>query len=108
MSVIDFSEIEYRKKREGISFKSVTGEKSQLVVFKYARGEKTDHSHENEQIGSVLSGEGKLFIEESTYELKAGVAYHIPGGARHGFTVTGVDGLELIESYSPSKAENEY
>ncbi|WP_252179694.1 cupin domain-containing protein [Endozoicomonas sp. 4G] len=108
MPVTKFSEIEFKKKREKVSFKSITGENSQLVVFRYEKGEKTDHSHPMEQIGYVLSGEAEFFIEDETFTLKAGDAYHIPSGKRHGFNIISDTGLELIESYSPVKAENIY
>lgn len=106
MPVIDFQTKDYQVKRAKVSFKSITGSESQLVVFKYDAGEKTDHSHVAEQIGLVLSGEGELFIEDKVYSLTPGVAYHIPSDARHGFTVTAKEGLELVESYTPAKPEN--
>ncbi|MFM2483491.1 cupin domain-containing protein [Celerinatantimonas yamalensis] len=79
-----------------------------MIVFKYERGEKTDHSHPVEQMGYVLSGKASLFIEDQEYSLKVGDAYYIPGGARHGFNVNSEEGLELIEVYTPPKPENTY
>ena len=108
MPVISFTDIDYKKKREKVLFKSITGQNSQLVVFKYEKGEKTDHSHPMEQIGYVLSGEAELFIENEIFNLRTGDAYYIPSGKRHGFNIVSDIGLELIESYSPIKEENRY
>lgn len=108
MPVTEFPKIDYKKKRDGVFFKSITGTNSQLVIFKYEKGEKTDHSHPVEQVGYVLSGKADLFIGDQEYSLKEGDAYYIPGDVRHGFSVNADEGLELIESYTPPKSENTY
>ena len=45
MSVVEFSKIDFKKKRERVFFKSITGNNSQLCVFKLEKNEITDHSH---------------------------------------------------------------
>jgi mannose-6-phosphate isomerase-like protein (cupin superfamily) len=108
MTVINFSKIDYKKKRDRVYFKSVTGKDSQICLMKLEKGEKTDHSHENEQLGYVVSGEVDVFIGNETYTLKPGDAYRIPGNTRHGFHVKTENPVEYIEVFTPPKPENVY
>ena len=87
MPVVEFSKIDFKKKRDGVYYKSITGNNSQLCIVRLEKGEKTDHTHQMEQMGYILSGQVEVFIEEEAYTLKPGDAFHIPSNVRHGFNV---------------------
>lgn len=95
--------IPYKKKREGVYFKAITGEKSDLNIIKLDPGVKTDHAHINEQIGYILSGKVELKIDSEMRVLKKGDAYHIPSNTQHGFKVLGNEPLEYLEVFTPPK-----
>lgn len=98
--------IDFRKKREGTFFKIITGDKSQMAYILLEPGVTTDHSHENEQMGYILSGEVELTIGEEKKICRSGDAYLVPSGVRHGFHVVGDKNLEYIEIFTPPKKEN--
>ena len=108
MPVVEFSRIDFKKKRDRVFYKSITGSSSQLCVFRLEKNEKTDHTHPMEQMGYILSGQVDLFIADETYTLKPGDAYHIPSGVRHGFSVKTEEPVEYIEVFTPPKPENVY
>lgn len=105
MYFYDFNRIEFKKKRERVYLKSITGENSQICIMRLTPGEATDHSHPQEQLGYVLSGSVEIFVEQEKKILGPGEGYHIPGGARHGFTV-GDEPVEYLEIFCPPKEEN--
>jgi len=105
MRFYDFAEIEYKKLRDRVFLKHITGERSQLCLIRLDPGETTDHSHPQEQIGYILSGQVEVFIGEERKILGPGEGYHIPGGVRHGFRV-GDAPVEYIEIFAPPKEEN--
>mgnify|MGYP000241763925 CR=1 FL=1 len=105
MHYYDFNQIQYKKLRDRVFLKSITGERTQLCVIHLEPGEKTDHSHPQEQIGYILSGEVEVMIGEERKSLGPGEGYYIPGGVRHGFTV-GDCPVEYIEVFAPPKEEN--
>jgi len=92
----NIKDIPYKKKREGVYFKSITGEKSQLTMIKLDSGVTTDHSHINEQMGYILSGKVELMINNEIRVLKIGDSYHISSNTRHRFKVLGNKPLEYL------------
>lgn len=99
----NLKDIPYKKKREGVYFKAITGEKSELNIIKLDPGVKTDHIHINEQIGYILSGKVELKIDSEIRILKRGEAYYIPSNIQHGFKVLGNEPLEYLEVFTPPK-----
>jgi quercetin dioxygenase-like cupin family protein len=96
----------YRKKRDRVFIKSITGDQAQLTFVRLKPGEVTDHHHSHEQIGYILSGQVEVTIAGSRRSLGPGDAYVIPGGAPHGFKVLTDEALEYLEIFSPPKEEN--
>lgn len=105
MYFYDFNQTEFKEKRERVSIKSITGEKSQLCIMRLIPGEKTGHSHPQEQIGYVLSGQVEIFVEDEKKTLGPGEGYYIPSNVRHGFTVKN-EPVEYLEIFCPPKEEN--
>jgi quercetin dioxygenase-like cupin family protein len=101
-----FDKKEFGKKREGIYGKVISGKNAQLTWARLEPGQATDHTHNNEQIGYVLSGRLKVTIGNESETLGPGDAYCIPAGVRHGFQVVGDQKAEYLEVFSPPKKEN--
>lgn len=106
MFVKGFAKKRFIKKRKGVYGKVITGKNAQLAWCILESGQATDHVHNHEQIGYILSGKLKVTIKRETKVLCAGDAYCIPARARHGFTVLGDKNAEYLEVFSPPKKEN--
>ena len=52
----------YKRKREGVQIKVISGENVQMQFAKLEPGFVSDHSHPHEQMGQVISGELELTI----------------------------------------------
>ena len=91
--------IPYKKKRDCVFIKSITGENAQLTFIRLEPGEMTSHHHPHEQMGYILSGQVELTVDGNIKVLG-------PGNVQHGFSVTTVEGVEYIEIFSPPKEEN--
>ncbi|MBN1305082.1 MAG: cupin domain-containing protein [Anaerolineales bacterium] len=107
MTIRQLSRLPYRRRREGLSIKTLTGEKTQLCMIRLDPGMKTDHQHSYEPLGYILSGQIDLMIEEKHQTLQPGDAYHFPSNVQHGFHVTGSRPVEYIEIFTPPKPETE-
>jgi quercetin dioxygenase-like cupin family protein len=105
MYFFDLNSQSFRKKRDKVYIKSITGVNSQLCIIRLESGEKTEHSHNNEQIGYILSGEVVITIAGIKRELRSGEGYFIPGNILHSFEVLG-ESVEYIEFFSPPKEDN--
>jgi mannose-6-phosphate isomerase-like protein (cupin superfamily) len=54
-----------------------------------------------EQVLFIVSGRGKISLEDSQVEAGSGVTVHIPKGVAHGIVNTGDDPLTILEVTSP-------
>ncbi len=61
-----------------------------------------EHSHENEQLGMVLSGSVVFTVGAETRELGPGQAWCITAHVPHS-VVTGPDGAAIVEVFSPTR-----
>jgi len=102
----DWNEIEFKQKREAVFYKTICGENMQMFVIKLQPGEETNHSHPEEQMGYILSGEVEITIGNEKKKCKIGEVYYIPANIQHGFKVVGDNDLEYIEIFSPPKEEH--
>lgn len=106
MTFSNFAEKPFIEKKPGIFMKVLTGQNMQLAYGHLEPETTTLHSHPNEQIGYILSGEVEITIDTKASLCKSGMAYSIPAGVKHGFKVVSTEPLEYIEIFSPSKKEN--
>lgn len=53
MGFYDFNRIAFAQKRKNVLIKSVTGERTQMLLIRLKSGEKTYHSHPQEQMGYI-------------------------------------------------------
>ena len=63
-----------------------------------------EHSHENEQLGMVLSGSLTFTIGDETREVGPGQAWCITGHVRHS-VIAGSEGAVLVEVFSPVRGD---
>ena len=101
-----FSRVPYKEKRPGVHLKTITGDRSQLCLVELAPGTETRHTHDQEQIGYILSGNVSLSIAGIRESLGPGDGYRIPANTEHGFAVSLESKLEYIEVFCPPKEEN--
>ncbi len=105
-AVLDLETLPYRRKRERVSIKSLTGERSQLCLVRLEPGERTCHAHAEEQLGLVLSGRADLTVGEQRHTVGTGWAFCIPPNVPHGFDVCHGCAIEYVEVFVPPKPEN--
>jgi mannose-6-phosphate isomerase-like protein (cupin superfamily) len=92
---------------ENDNFRKVlyTGEHSQLVLMSLPpNGEIGMEIHEeNDQFFRFEGGEGKVFINETVYEVRDGDAVIVPAGAEHNVVNTSeTEALKFYTIYSPA------
>ncbi len=89
----------------GIQRQTIHGERQTLVRYRYAPGSIFPvHSHPEEQITVVLSGEIRFEIGGRAVTLGPGQIATIPGGVPHGATVLGTEPVESLNAVSPRRA----
>lgn len=92
---------------ENNSFRKVlyTAKYSQLVVMSLKPGEEIGFEiHEDhDQFFRFEQGNGKVFIDETVYEVKADDVAIVPAGANHNVVNTGDEDLKLYTIYSPAE-----
>ncbi len=67
------------------------------LTIVYTDGKTTGHSHkQHEEVYYVIQGKGKMIIEDSEYEIKAGDALYVPFGLFHTTYNTGIFPLQLL------------
>lgn len=92
---------------ENNSFRKVlyTSAYSQLVVMSLKPGEEIGFEvHEDhDQFFRFEQGVGKVFIDETIYEVKADDVAIVPAGANHNVANTGDEDLKLYTIYSPAE-----
>ena len=106
MGFYDFNRMAFLEKRKNVSIKSISGKNLQMILIRLRAGERTDHSHPEEQMGYILAGKVELTIACEKKVCGPGEAYYIPGNVPHGFAVLSEEDLEYIEVFAPPKTEN--
>lgn len=81
-----------------------TGEESQLVLMSLMPGEDigSEVHADNDQFFRFESGNGKVVINDTEYEVSDGDAVIIPKGAQHNVINTGEERLKMYTIYSPA------
>jgi quercetin dioxygenase-like cupin family protein len=90
----------------GVAVRAIQGERITLGVVELdPNAVVPEHSHENEQLGIVLSGSLTFRIGNETRELRRGDTYVIPANLPHEVTATGADGAVVIDVFAPIRAD---
>ncbi len=91
--------------REGITARAVEGERMTMAVVDLDSGAVlTEHRHENEQLGFVISGVITMRIGGEKRELRAGDTYTIPSNIPHD-AVAGPEGCTVADVFAPVRAD---
>ncbi len=61
------------------------------------------HTHDEEQMGIVLSGSGDFHLDGQTRQVGPGDTYHAPPGVAHGL-LAGAERCTVIDVFSPPRA----
>lgn len=93
--------------RDNTDFRRVlyTGEHSQLVLMSLAPNEEIglEVHPDNDQFFRFESGQGRVVIDNSTYEVSDGDAVIIPRGAEHNvINTSNTEALKMYTIYSPA------
>lgn len=96
---------------ENENFRKViyTSKYSQLVLMTLLPGEEIgmEVHEDHDQFFRFEAGEGKVFIDESVYEVKDGDAVVVPAGAQHNVVNTSdLVSLKLYTIYSPAEHQD--
>jgi quercetin dioxygenase-like cupin family protein len=90
---------------DGVVGRTVHGERVTFSLIELDAGVAVpEHSHENEQLGMVLSGSLTFTIGGETREVGPGQAWCITGHVPHS-VVSGPDGAVLVEVFSPIRED---
>ena len=95
----------FRSTIKGIRQKTrVYGKHTLMAEIKMAKGTRIpNHRHPNEQIGYLVSGRTRLFIDDQVYTCNPGDSWCIPANAEHG-TFAIADSV-LVEVFSPVRED---
>ena len=107
MYFFDLDHIQAKMLIEGVTLKTVHGEKIMMAFFDVEPGgEVPHHHHEHEQMGLVLSGELTLHIGDETKLCRAGDAYLIPPNVPHSANVPqSGSAVKVLDIFSPPREE---
>ena len=90
----------------GVSVRAVHGERITFGIVELdSSAVVPEHSHENEQLGLVLSGSLTFRIGDETRELGPGDTYVIPAHLPHEVTATGPSGAAVVDVFAPTRAD---
>jgi unsaturated pyranuronate lyase len=90
---------------DGVVARTVHGERLSLAVVELEPNAVVpEHSHENEQLGLVLSGTVSFRVGTETRELGPGGTWRIPSNTPHEVH-TGPDGAVVVDVFAPVRAD---
>ena len=85
----------------GVTLRPFAGERVMLSHATIApHGEAAVHTHDEEQVGIVVSGSCEFVLDGNARRLTAGDIYHAPPGVPHGVT-TGDEECVIVDIFSP-------
>jgi unsaturated pyranuronate lyase len=102
----DLAALEPIKVWEGVIARSIEGERLNLAVVELEPSSVVpEHSHENEQLGIVLSGSLSFRVGDEVRDLEAGGTYCIPPNVPHEVLRTGSEGAVVLDVFAPARAD---
>ncbi len=103
---IDWSSIPWHVVREGVERKSFSGEGATVCLHRLSPGnEQMPHSHPNEQIVYILSGEVDFHVGEDVHRLGTGQLIAIPPDVTHYAVVVGEEQSFNLDIFTPRRPE---
>jgi quercetin dioxygenase-like cupin family protein len=99
----NLSSLDVRRIWDGVHGRVIHGERLSFSVVELdANGVVPEHSHEQEQLGMVLTGSLSFRIGEETQDLGPGATWSIPSKTPHEVRV-GPDGAVVIDVFAPTR-----
>jgi quercetin dioxygenase-like cupin family protein len=90
---------------EGVAGRVVHGERLTLGLVELEPGSVVpEHSHENEQLGIMISGSVEFRVGDETRELGPGDTWSIPANTPHEVH-TGPEGAVMIDVFAPVRED---
>jgi quercetin dioxygenase-like cupin family protein len=90
---------------DGIVARAVDGERVGFAVVELDPSTVVpEHSHDNEQLGMVLSGTVRFRIDDESRELHAGGTWRIPPNVPHEVQ-TGPEGAVVLDVFAPVRED---
>jgi len=84
----------------------VTGETQMLVLIELTPTAKIPlHSHVNEQVGICLKGTVEFLTEDGPVVIEENMSYVFKSNEKHGCRPLSKEGVTLLESFSPLRAD---
>ena len=91
--------------QDGAVVLAAEGEKMTLTIMEFEPGViLPEHSHPHEQIGTMIEGEAEFVIEGTSYPVRAGQMWRLPGGVRHQVKV-GNRPMRVVEVFYPIRED---
>ncbi len=88
----------------GVHLQPVPGARLLLCRVTFdPHGDAPVHTHDEEQMGIVVSGSGDFHLDGETRRVGPGDTYHAPPGVPHGLRA-GAEGCVVIDVFSPPRA----
>lgn len=89
----------------GVAARSIDGERLSLAVVELdPLSVVAEHSHENEQLGIVISGSVSFRVGSEVRELGPGATWRIPPNTPHEVH-TGSEGAVVIDVFAPTRED---
>jgi quercetin dioxygenase-like cupin family protein len=101
----DIAGMELMQVWNGVTARTVHGERLSLAVVELEPNTVVpEHSHENEQLGLVITGTVSFRVGPETRELGPGGTWRIPSNTPHEVHV-GPEGAVVIDVFAPVRAD---
>jgi quercetin dioxygenase-like cupin family protein len=103
--LVDLGTIELQQIWEGAAARSIHGERLTLAIVELDSGSIVpEHSHENEQLGIVLTGGLTFRVGGEERDLGPGGTWRIPPNVPHEVRV-GSDGAVVLDVFAPTRED---
>lgn len=104
MQYISLDEIQEKELIPGYHAKFVNSDTMTFAHWRIkANADMPEHSHPNEQVVNILSGEFLLRVENNEYLIKPGIVIVIPAGIPH--SGTAITDCKILDVFYPKREE---
>jgi quercetin dioxygenase-like cupin family protein len=101
----DLAELSAQRIWDGVAGRVVEGERVTLAVIELDPDSVVpEHSHENEQLGVLVSGLLEFRIGDDMRRVEAGGTWYIPANVPHEVR-TGPEGAVAVEAFAPRRSD---
>jgi quercetin dioxygenase-like cupin family protein len=104
MTLLKWAEIPEEPLSDTLTRRAFSGEKVTVAWFVLRKGCFVPaHSHENEQMSTVLSGSVRFVLDGRECLVRAGETLHIPPGASH--SAEALEDSVVLDAFAPVRAD---